>query len=76
MYKVKKKREVDPNAPPRPNLLSHEKVLKDVKVSNDQRDREIKTLNARIEDLERKMANQVAYLNELHNTISNLMRRR
>jgi hypothetical protein len=30
-YKVKKKRAVDPNAPPRPNLLSHEKVLKDTK---------------------------------------------
>ena len=38
MYKQKKKREVDPNAPPRPNLLSHEKVLKDVKMSNEQRD--------------------------------------
>ena len=27
----KKKRAVDPNAPPRPNLLSHEKTLKDTK---------------------------------------------
>ena len=36
MYKIKKKRAVDPNAPPRPNLLSHEKVLKDTKVTLEQ----------------------------------------
>lgn len=28
-FKQKKKRPVDPNAPPRPNLLSHEKKLKE-----------------------------------------------
>ena len=28
-FKVKKKRAVDPNAPPRPNLLSHEKRMKE-----------------------------------------------
>ena len=31
MYRTKKKKEVDPNAPPRPNLLNHEKRLKDNK---------------------------------------------
>jgi hypothetical protein len=29
MYRPKKKRPVDPNAPPRPNLLNHEKRLKE-----------------------------------------------
>jgi len=29
MYKIKKKRTVDPNAPPRPTLLGHEKEMKD-----------------------------------------------
>ena len=28
-FKAKKKRAVDPNAPPRPNLLSHEKKMKE-----------------------------------------------
>lgn len=28
MYNTKKKREVDPNAPPRPTLLGHEKEMK------------------------------------------------
>jgi hypothetical protein len=30
-YKAKKKRVVDPNAPPRPNLLSHDKVIREQK---------------------------------------------
>lgn len=30
-YKAKKKRAVDPNAPPRPNLLSHDKVIREQK---------------------------------------------
>jgi len=29
MYKQKKKRAVDPNAPPRPNLMSHDKKLRE-----------------------------------------------
>ena len=28
-FKAKKKRAVDPNAPPRPNLLSHDKKLRE-----------------------------------------------
>tara|TARA_R110000868_G_scaffold63617_2_gene191848 strand:+ start:603 stop:836 length:234 start_codon:yes stop_codon:yes gene_type:complete len=28
MYQIKKKRPVDPNAPPRPTLLGHEKEMK------------------------------------------------
>jgi uncharacterized protein YaaN involved in tellurite resistance len=31
MFKVKKKRAVDPNAPPRPTLLGQVKVIKDVR---------------------------------------------
>lgn len=75
MYKQKKKREVDPNAPPRPNLLSHEKVLKDVKMSNEQRDQEITGLKRRVETLETRLMNQTAYLNELHNQVSRLLRK-
>ena len=72
MYKQKKKREVDPNAPPRPNLLSHEKVLKDVKMSNEQRDSEISNLKRKVEELERKLSSQTAYLSSLHQTIMSI----
>jgi predicted RNase H-like nuclease (RuvC/YqgF family) len=72
MYKVKKKRPVDPNAPPRPNLLSHEKVLKDNKVTMDQLQSENQNLNRRVRDLEAKMSNQSAYLSELHRYISQI----
>ena len=30
-FKQKKKRVVDPNAPPRPNLMSHDKVIREQK---------------------------------------------
>jgi predicted RNase H-like nuclease (RuvC/YqgF family) len=66
MYKAKKKRAVDPNAPPRPNLLSHEKVLKDTKVTIEQLQAQNQELKTRIEALESKIINQTAYLNQLH----------
>jgi predicted RNase H-like nuclease (RuvC/YqgF family) len=75
MYRQKKKRVVDPNAPPRPNLLSHEKVLKDVKMSNEQRDQEINRLQRRVDELENKLRNQTAYLSSLHQTVHNLLKK-
>ena len=35
MFKQKKKREVDPNAPPRPNLMSHDKTIRESRVEFD-----------------------------------------
>ena len=66
MYKPKKKRPVDPNAPPRPNLLSHEKVLKDTKITLEQLQQENHELKRRLEALEAKFANQNSYLSTLH----------
>jgi cell division septum initiation protein DivIVA len=57
---------VDPNAPPRPNLLSHEKVLKDTKVTLEQLQTENQQLRSRLEAVESKLANQTSYLNTLH----------
>jgi hypothetical protein len=37
MYQKKKKKVVDPNAPPRPNLLNHEKRLKETTVTGKSR---------------------------------------
>ena len=45
MYGAKKKRAVDPNAPPRPTLLGHEKVIKDAKNVIEQQAQQIAALN-------------------------------
>ena len=50
----KKKRAVDPNAPPRPTLLGHEKVIKDAKAVMDQQARQIAVLTNKVDELERK----------------------
>jgi hypothetical protein len=72
MYKQKKKRTVDPNAPPRPNLLNHEKRLKDVVLTAQQQSDLVLQLRNRIDELERKQRAQTQYLSTLHNTISRL----
>lgn len=76
MYKVKKKRPVDPNAPPRPNLLSHEKVLKDTKLTLEQMQQEHSRMRQRIEELERKLANQTAYLSAVHQSLQASQKRK
>ena len=75
MYNTKKKREVDPNAPPRPNLLSHEKTLKDTKSIIEQQAQDINYLKRRVEDLENKLSNQNNYLSALHSTVTRLIRK-
>ena len=66
MYRTKKKRAVDPNAPPRPNLLSHEKKLKDTTATIEHLQQENHMLRRRLDDLESKLTNQTSYLNTLH----------
>ena len=51
MFKQKKKREVDPNAPPRPNLLSHDKTIREVRIEFD-----------RLRDLVNQQADDIAAL--------------
>ena len=62
----KKKRPVDPDAPPRPNLMSHDKVLRDQKVTLEQLQAENQQLKQRLEALESKLLSQTNYLNSLH----------
>lgn len=69
LMKAKKKRPVDPNAPPRPNLLSHEKVLKDQKLTVTQMQYEIEMLKQQIETLTAKVAHQTQYLAQVHSLI-------
>jgi predicted RNase H-like nuclease (RuvC/YqgF family) len=70
MYRVKKKKPVDPNAPPRPNLLNHEKRLKDTTGTVEQMQSRTQQLEHRVEELERKLINQTQYLNALHQSIT------
>jgi hypothetical protein len=70
MYQQRKKRIIDPDAPPRPNLLSHEKTLKDTKLVIDQQARDIDHLKNKVAELERKLINQTSYLSVLHHTMA------
>lgn len=69
VMKVKKKRAVDPMAPPRPNLLAHEKVLKDQKLTVTQMQYEIQQLKQQVESLTTKLTHQTQYLAKVHEMI-------
>ncbi len=58
MFKQKKKREVDPNAPPRPNLMSHDKTIRESKVEFD-----------RLRDLVNQQADEIATLKNKYNNM-------
>ena len=58
MFKQKKKREVDPNAPPRPNLMSHDKTIRESKVEFD-----------RLKDLVNRQADELAALKNKYNNM-------
>jgi len=62
----KKKREVDPNAPPRPNLMTHNVKLRDQENALNSMTREVHYLKDTIRRLENKLNNQTNYLDALH----------
>jgi septal ring factor EnvC (AmiA/AmiB activator) len=69
--RAKKKRAVDPNAPPRPNLMTH-----DVKIREQKQDFQtlvniVKQQEEKIRRLESKLNYQTNYLQTLHHKISN-----
>lgn len=72
MYSTKKKRAVDPNAPPRPNLLNHEKRLKDATVTLEQVQQENHELKRRMDAIESKLTHQTNYLSYLQQFITRL----
>lgn len=51
----KKKRPVDPNAPPRPNLLRHEKTLKDAAVAFEHMKEKVLMQQEEIDALRRRL---------------------
>lgn len=67
--KVKKKREVDPNAPPRPTLLGHEKEMKvwrdsfkQLTDSTIQKELEIQALKRKVNRLEAQVEALISYV--------------
>ncbi len=61
MFKVmraKKKRPVDPNAPPRPNLLSQDKKLRDQEQTVQNLHKEVSYLKDKLSSLEIKLRTQ------------------
>ena len=68
--KAKKTRPVDPNAPPRPNLMSHDKVIRDQKATIETMGDRLGYLEARLAQAETKIRYQTQYLSQLHNNLS------
>jgi hypothetical protein len=68
--KAKKKRAVDPNAPPRPNLMTHDVKLRTAEQTIQDQANIINTLQIRLDNLERKVRAQTDYLAQLHQRIS------
>ena len=68
--KAKKKRAVDPNAPPRPNLMTHDVKLRTAEQTIQDQANVINTLQIRLDNLERKVRTQQDYLTQLHQRIS------
>jgi hypothetical protein len=67
--KAKKKRAVDPNAPPRPNLMTHDVKIRDQQnvISNMQA--ELFNLKDTVRSLQNKLNNQTVYLQAVHSKL-------
>jgi len=76
MYQAKKKkREVDPNAPPRPSLLGHEKEMKGWRGQFAELTQRDITQQITIKALERKVARLESRLDVMSSFVNRLMKR-
>ena len=69
LMKAKKKRPVDPNAPPRPNLMSHDKTIRMQKMTIDQLQMQVQQLAQEVESMRTKLTYQTQYLQQLHSQL-------
>lgn len=69
--KTKKKRAVNPDAPPRPNLMTHDVKIKDQQHAVSAMQSEIYQLKDTVRSLQNKINNQTAYLQAVHQKIKN-----
>lgn len=67
MFKQKKKRAVDPNAPPRPNLLSQDKKLREQETVVGRLQNQIRQQAEEISSLKNKYADMQSSINQLVN---------
>jgi hypothetical protein len=69
--KVKKKRAVNPDAPPRPNLMTHDVKIRDQQQAMSSMQAEIYQLKDTVRSLQNKLNNQTVYLQAVHSKIKN-----
>lgn len=69
--KAKKKRAIDPNAPPRPNLMTHDVKIRDQQHVVSAMQSEINQLKDTVRSLQNKLNNQTVYLQAVHQKIKN-----
>lgn len=69
--KAKKKRAVNPDAPPRPNLMTHDVKIRDQQNVMSLMQSEIYQLKDTVRSLQNKLNNQTAYLQAVHSKIKN-----
>jgi hypothetical protein len=69
--KAKKKRAVDPDAPPRPNLMTHDVKIRDQQNAVAMMQSEIYQLKDTVRSLQNKLNNQTVYLQAVHQKIKN-----
>jgi hypothetical protein len=67
--RVKKKRAVDPNAPPRPNLMTHDVKIRDQQNVIVNMQYEIHNLKDTVRSLQNKLNNQTVYLQAVHSKL-------
>jgi len=65
VMKAKKKRPVDPNAPPRPNLLSQDKKLREQEQTVQDLNQEVSFLKDKLSSLEVKLRTQDNLLSQM-----------
>jgi hypothetical protein len=69
--KAKKKRAVNPDAPPRPNLMTHDVKIRDQQNAMSAMQSEIYQLKDTVRSLQNKLNNQTVYLQAVHSRIKN-----
>lgn len=67
--KSKKKRAVDPNAPPRPNLMTHEVKIRDQQNTVEYLNQTVNNLNDKLRRLDNKLKAQQDYIQYIHNKL-------
>ena len=67
--KAKKKRAVNPDAPPRPNLMTHDVKIRDQQSTINNMQAEIFNLKDTVSSLQNKLNNQTVYLQAVHSKL-------